>query len=81
MITTLTKRIEVYDLPRCMDASICAPGAGKFNELIGDDRQRILNEGLHAETCPLALPAVVRRAIVLNAQSDPHIELSAVGGR
>jgi len=69
-VTAFARCIEMHDLPGRMHASVGTTGADHFDVFVGDDFQRVFDAFLHPDTRTLTLPAVVRRTVVLKAQSD-----------
>jgi len=60
----------VCDLPGRMHAGVGAARAGDFDGLVSDLGDGFLDALLHADAGTLALPAVVRGAVVLYANCD-----------
>jgi hypothetical protein len=62
------------DLGRCVNAGIGTTRAGNLDSLVGDRTQGVFDECLHANPGTLALPAVVRRTVVLQTYCNSHLE-------
>jgi hypothetical protein len=60
----------VNDLRDGVNTGICSTGTDGFDRLVGNLGQRIFKDALYADTVPLALPAVVARAVVLETECD-----------
>ena len=69
-VTAFARCVEMHNLSGRMYARIGTAGTDHFDALVGDDFQRVFDAFLHPDTRALALPAVVRRTVVLKAQSD-----------
>jgi hypothetical protein len=65
--------VEVHDLCGGMNTGVGAPSAKNVDRFVGDAGQRFLERGLDADAVPLALPAVVGRTIVFDAECDAHL--------
>ena len=62
--------VEVRDLACGMHARVGAAGDGDRDRVVGDGGQGALHFGLNAGGVPLALPAVVVRAVVFEAAGE-----------
>ena len=60
------------DLPGGMHAGIRTARAGYVDVFVSDERQRLFEALLHTESGFLALPTVVRRAVVFDAERNAH---------
>jgi len=58
----------MHDLPFGMHTGIGSTGTACFNWLIRHLGQGVFNEALDAHTIALTLPAVIGRAVVLDAE-------------
>lgn len=67
-IRPLGAGIEMNDLSQRMYAGISAAGACHLDGFVRHSGQGILDDGLDADTVPLALPAAVGRAVVLDTE-------------
>ncbi len=72
-IIARTVGIEMHDLAAGMHARIGATSANYFNSFVGDLGESFFEALLNAETCLLALPAIVRSPVVLNAECDANV--------
>lgn len=64
--------VEMNDLRQRVHAGIRSPGTCCFDPLVCNFRQRVFDGGLNADTVPLALPAVISRAVVLDTEGYTH---------
>ncbi len=64
--------IEVNNLARRVNTRVRPPGAGHSHGSISDQCKGFFDELLYAQTGCLALPAVIRGAVVLNAERDAN---------
>ncbi len=71
-VAALGHGVEMNDLPRRVDARIRPAGTGDLDVLVGHDGKRLLEALLHTDAVFLALPAVVRRAVVFDAERNAH---------
>ena len=62
--------IKMHDLAGRVHPGVGAPGAGDFDRLVGDLRQRSLDRGLRARTMAQPLPTVEIGAVVFDAECD-----------
>ena len=69
---TLTRRFEMRNLAGCVHAGVRATGTGYFDGFIGNRLQCGFDMGLDSVPDALALPAIVRRAVVLQTDGDTH---------
>jgi hypothetical protein len=60
----------VNDLRDGVNSGICSTGTNGFDRLVGNLGQRLFEDALYADTVPLALPAIVARAVVLETECD-----------
>lgn len=58
------------DLRQSVYAGIGSTGTGCLDRLVCHLRQRVFNNGLDADTIPLALPAVIACAVVLDTECN-----------
>ena len=65
-------RVEMNDLRHRVDTGIRSPGTYCFDRLVCNFRQCLLDGGLNADTTPLALPAIISRAVVLDTEGYTH---------
>ena len=72
-VTAFAGCVEMHNLSGRMHASISAARTDDFDGFIRDDFQGVFDTLLHPDTRTLALPAVVRRTVVLKAQSDAQL--------
>jgi len=63
----------MHDLTTRVHTAVGAAGTDQIDGFIGDQRQRLLETLLHAEAALLALPAVVTRAVVFDAERDANV--------
>lgn len=71
---SLARRIKMDDLPGCMHAGVRATRTAYVDGVVGNLLQCIFNTRLYTVARALSLPAVVRRAVVLDAQSNTHMQ-------
>lgn len=72
-IVAFIASIKMHNLAARMHARIGAAGANDFNGFVGDLGQSLFEPLLYAEARLLALPAVVRSPVVLNAECDANV--------
>jgi len=71
---TIGIRIKVHNLTGRMHTTIRSARAGDFDCLVGNGGEGPFNELLHTGTGALALPAIVRGAVIFDADRDTHQE-------
>ena len=64
--------IEMHHLSRRMHAGVGPARADDFNGFVGDFAECGFEAFLHAVAGALTLPAVIRSAVVLETEGDPH---------
>ena len=62
---TFTVCVEMHNLTGRMNAGIGSTGTNNFDFFVGDSGQRVFKTRLHTFAGALALPAIVRRSVVL----------------
>jgi hypothetical protein len=72
-IAAFAAGVEMHDLAARMNSGIGASRTDDFDGLIGDNRQRLLEALLDAKAGLLALPAVITRAVVFDAERDANV--------
>ena len=66
-------RIEMHDLPGCVNTGVRTSGAHDLNRVISNRRQCFLNFILHGtRTVRLHLPATEMAAVVFDTHRDAH---------
>ena len=74
-IITPTLSIEMNYLPGRVNTCIGATGTGHLDRMVGNQGEGFFNALLYAQAGFLALPTVVRRTVVLNAECDAHAKV------
>ena len=65
----------MHNLPRCMHAGVRAAGTYGFDRVVGDCANRLFDQRLYADAARLLLPAVIRCAVVFDAEGNSHCEV------
>jgi len=71
-VAALAVGVKVRDLTARVNAGIRSSRASDFNVFIRDPAERLFDALLHAITVVLALPTVVGRTVVFDANRDAH---------
>jgi hypothetical protein len=62
----------MHNLPGCVHAGVGASGAYGFDRVVGNRGNRFFDQRLDANAARLFLPAVIRCAVVFNAEGNSH---------
>ena len=72
-VTTFADGVEMHYLAARMYAGIRAARTDDFDGFVGYDRQRLLEALLYTQAGLLALPAVIARPVVFDAERDANV--------